>query len=139
MIGTMRCTQLRRRWQRSRESLSAPLRLTRRILLYQALADVRELLEDGLLRDSEVLAIWKAVPKADPAGDRVDFVGFSQVFARVDALFEEEEEEEGVAEDGVSSDGGETGVAVGPGETEASFVELVGSSEGVLDLDGLLR
>ncbi|CBJ30044.1 expressed unknown protein [Ectocarpus siliculosus] len=109
---------------------------------FRALADVRELLEDGLLRDSEVLAIWKAVPKADPAGDRVDFVGFSQAFARVDALFEEEEEEggeEGVAEAGTSRGGGGSGVAVGPGETEASFVELVGSSEGVLDLAGLLR
>ncbi|CAM9119069.1 unnamed protein product [Ectocarpus fasciculatus] len=113
---------------------------------FRALADVRELLEDGLLRDSEVLAIWKAVPKADPAGDRVDYVGFSQAFARVDALFEEEEEEEedggeeeGVAAAGVRRGGGESGVAVGPGGTEASFVELVGSSEGVLDLDGLLR
>lgn len=89
-----------------------------------------------------MLAIWKAVPKADPAGDRVDFVGFSQAFARVDALFEEEEKEggeEGVAEAGTSRGGGESGVAVGPGEAEASFVELVGSSEGVLDLDGLLR
>ncbi|CAN0290334.1 unnamed protein product, partial [Ectocarpus sp. 12 AP-2014] len=109
---------------------------------FRAVADVRELLEDGLLRDSEVLAIWKTVPKADPAGDRVDFVGFSQAFARVDALFEEEEEEggkEGVAEAGTSRGGEESRVAVGPGETEASFVELVGSSEGVLDLDGLLR
>lgn len=110
----------------------------------QALTDVRELLEDGLLRDSEVLAIWKAVPKADAAEDRVDFLGFSQAFARVDALFEEEEEEE--EEQSTKADvGSGGGVASGVGgggvdaETEASFLELVGSEEGVLDLGGLLR
>lgn len=116
----------------------------------QALADVRELLEDGLLRDSEVLAIWQAVPKADAAADRVDFVGFCEAFARVDSLFEEEEEEEGggegsaaaIVEAGVvgSAIGEEAGAAVEEGgEAEASFVELVGGPEGVLDLAGLLR
>jgi len=115
----------------------------------KALEDVRELLEDGLLQEAEVLAIWKAVPKADATGDRVDFVGFREAFARVDALFEEEEEEEEEeipaesAEAGVGVGGGQgargEAVAGGAGETEASFFELVGSTEGVLDLNGLLR
>lgn len=109
----------------------------------QALADVRELLEDGLLRESEVLAIWKAVTKADAAGDRVDFVGFCEAFARVDSLFEEEEGDEGsagvVAAGVVDGAAGGGGVAVEGGEAEASFLELVGSPEGVLDLAGLLR
>ena len=117
----------------------------------QALADVRELLEDGLLRESEVLAIWRAVPKADAAGDRVDFVGFCEAFARVDSLFEEEEEDEeprargresaGVVEAGVvgSVVSGEAAAVEAGGEVEASFLELVGSLEGVLDLAGLLK
>lgn len=124
-------------------TLTLPLLPKRMHATPQALADVRELLEDGLLRESEVLAIWKAVPKADAAGDRVDLVGFCEAFARVDALFEEEEEEEGsagVAEAGVvGSAVGGGGVAVEAGEAEASFLELVGSAEGVLDLAGLLR
>lgn len=112
---------------------------------------MRELLEDGLLRESEVLAIWKAAPKADAVGDRVDFKGFCEAFARVDSLFEEEEEGEaegpaGAGEAGVvGSEVGGAGVAVGAleeeaeVEAEASFLELVGSPEGVLDLAGLLR
>lgn len=95
------------------------------------------------MRDSEIVAIWKAVSKADTAGDRVDFQGFCQAFARVDALFEVEEEEEGVVDagdgdgdDSVREGGAGEGAA---GEAEASFLELVGSSEGVLDLAGLLK
>lgn len=82
------------------------------------------------------------MPKADAPGDRVDFSGFFQAFARVDALFEEEDEEEQGTEGGVEAGdgvfrGGERGGVAA--ETEASFLELVGSEEGVLDLDGLLR
>lgn len=94
-----------------------------------------------------MLEIWKAVPKADAAstGDRVDFLGFSEAFARVDALFEEEEDAEGqgtktgaeAGDDRVASGGGGGGGVAA--ETEASFVELVGSEEGVLGLSGLLR
>lgn len=112
---------------------------------------MRELLEDDLLKDSEVTAIWKAVKKVDTATDRVDFRGFSQAFARVDALFEEEEEAAEAAEEGdegaqeVEVGGGRPGVGVhaggeqGGGAAAASFAELVGSSEGLLDLAGLLR
>ncbi|CAM9171196.1 unnamed protein product [Laminaria digitata] len=118
---------------------------------FRALADVRELLEDGLLQDSEVLAIWEAVPKAGAGGDRVDFRGFCQAFARVDALFEEEEEEDkamgaatAAAAAGPSRGGGGDGVAptsgAGDGDgAEASFVELAGSVEGVVGLSELLR
>lgn len=85
------------------------------------------------------------MPKADAAGDRVDFVGFCEAFARVDALFEDEEEEEKTpvisAEAGgrVGGEGGAGGDRDVAGETEASFFELTGSEEGVLDLNGLLR
>eukprot|EP00752_Nemacystus_decipiens_P009010 g8043.t1 len=110
---------------------------------FRALADVRELLEDGLLQDSEVLAIWKAVPKADAAGDRVDFAGFCEAFARVDSLFEEEEEQEeragGSARVGEAVVVGSAAAVEAGGEAEASFLELVGSPGGVLDLAGLLR
>lgn len=107
------------------------------------MADVRNLLEDGLLREPEVLAIWEAVKKADTKGDRVDYTGFLEAFSRVDAIFEDEEEEESVMDKEesieISSGGGDT---LTPGEEEesrSSFVELVGSSEGLLDLQGLLR
>lgn len=102
-----------------------------------------------------MVAIWKAVPKADAAGDRVDFVGFCEAFTRVDSLFEEEEEEEQGEEEKEREQGsvevvaaGVVGGAVGGGggaavetggEAEGSFLELVGSPEGVLDLAGLLR
>lgn len=110
---------------------------------------MRELLEDGLLQDSEVLAIWKAVPKAGAGGDRVDFRGFCKAFARVDALFEEEEDSAATGGEAASTadprrgDGGSAaGVAVASeagGTAAASFVELAGSSEGVVGLAELLR
>lgn len=112
---------------------------------------MRELLQDGLLKDSEIAAIWKAVKKADTATDKVDFRGFSEAFARVDALFEEEEEAAEAAEEGdegaqkIEVGGGSAGVGVdaggeqGGGAAATSFGELVGSSEGLLDLAGLLR
>lgn len=107
------------------------------LLKSKALQDVKELLENGLLAESEVIEIWKAVPKADVDADLVNFDGFSQAFARIDALFEDEEEE--VKREGVGSvDGGVQ--ALGGGNTVvASFEELAGSSEGLLDLAGLLR
>ena len=115
---------------------------------------MRELLEDGLLQDSEVVAIWKAAPKAGAGGDRVDFRGFCQAFARVDALFEEEEDNEATAGEAAApapapaagptrgNGGNDDGVTVASeaGDTAAaSFVELAGSSEGVVGLTELLR
>ena len=116
---------------------------------------MRELLEDGLLQDSEVVTIWKAAPKAGAGGDRVDFRGFCQAFARVDALFEEEEDNEATAAEAAApaaaapaagptrgNGGNDDGVTVASeaGDTAAaSFVELAGSSEGVVGLTELLR
>lgn len=117
-------------------------------LILQAIADVSDLLKDGLLQDSEILAIWKTVSKADAVRDRVDFRGFAKAFAQVDALFEEEEEvldsSDGVAassESGnrVDSEAAREAVVGEVGEAEASFRALVGSSQGMLDLAGLLR
>lgn len=106
------------------------------LFISKALQDIKELLDNGLLEASEVIEIWMAVPKADVEADRVSFDGFLQAFSRIDALFEEEEEvkREGVGrvEGGVQAPGGENPVVV-------SFEELAGSSEGLLDLAGLLR
>lgn len=112
----------------------------------QALDAVQELLGTGQLRDSEAEDVWKSVAKAG-SGDRVNFQGFYQAFARVASLFEdEEEEEEGTGGVRVDGEGVRTTVngdkeeeeGVG-GTVEKSFVQLVGSKENFLDLEGLLR
>lgn len=111
--------------------------------------DVRDLLENGLLRDTEVVEIWESVTKADVLNDRVDFLGFSEAFTRVDTLFEEEEEEAddtlssagSVPERPVEDDGGDEGDdEQGPrSAAEDSFIALVGSTGGSLDFEGLMR
>lgn len=103
---------------------------------FRAFTDVRELLENGLLKDTEVVEIWKGVSKTNAAGDRIDYVGFCEVFSKVDALFVEEEEDD----DDEDNDGtGDRGADDFSFSTAAeSFVELVGSRSGVLSLHGLL-
>ena len=129
-------------------NLDPLLRLSKSKSKTKTIPDVRQLLDEGLLGDSELVEIWKAVPKANEGVDRVDFDGFAQAFARVDALFEEEEEEKrGVVHAG--GDGDDLGVgSIGggvraPSQADAdatrSFIELAGSSGGLLDLAGLLR
>lgn len=102
---------------------------------------MKELLDNGLLAESEVIEIWMAVPKADVEADRVSFDGFVQAFARIDALFEEEEEEEEeeMKRAGARSVAGGVQASGGANTVVASFEELVGSSEGLLDLAGILR
>lgn len=122
------------------------------------LPDIRDLLEEGLLGDSELDEIWGTTPKTDVSSGRVDFDGFCEAFARVDALFEEEEEQvatdasreeisgetpaatAGVTEDGAAleSVGVESSEGT-PSTPEEVFVQIVGSKTGLLDFEGLLR
>ena len=74
------------------------------LFISSCVADIAELLDDGLLDEDELFDLWAGAPKApapDAAAGRgaasgLTLAGFALVIAEIDALFElEEDDDEG--------------------------------------------